>query len=429
MSALLQSLPNPSLPNPSLPRQSLAPLERDTTLSGRLDELSRRFALTAPEIDRSARFPFENFAALQAEGLVAAVVPRPSGGGGATLARAGRIIGAIGRAEASTALVLTMTYLVHRGLARGDSRWSPALRDQVWRSAVTDGALVNNLRVEPALGSPSRGGVPATVARRTAEGWSLSGHKLYSTGIPGLRWLLVHARTDGALPDVGTFLVPRDLPGIRVIESWDTLGLRASGSHEVVFDDVRLPVENAVDLRPPGEWAGGPDADQAAWAAQLLGSLYNGVASAARDWLLGFLVSRVPANLGKPLSSLPRMQQVAGEIEALLATNEAVLGDLARAVDADQPPSPVRSGLAKLTVSANAIRAVELALQVTGNHGLARRNPLERHHRDVLCSRIHTPQDDAALVAAGRQALERHPVDLAIVDAQRAGSQPVVTTA
>lgn len=412
MSALLQSLPI---------------VDRDVTLAARLDDLSRGFATTAAEMDRTGRFPFENFAALQAQGLVAAVVPRAVGGGGANLARAGRIIAAVGRAEASTALVLAMTYLVHRGLARSDSRWPADLRDQVWQTAVADGALANHLRVEPALGSPSRGGVPATLARRTRDGWSLSGHKLYSTGIPGLRWLLVHARTDGALPDVGTFLVPRDLPGIRVIESWDTLGLRASGSHEVVFDEVELPVEHAVDLRPPIEWAGGPDADQAAWGAQLIGSLYSGVASAARDWLLGFLVSRVPANLGKPLSSLPRMQQIVGEIEALLATNTAVLGDLAQAVDEGRPPSPVHSGLAKLTASANAIRVVELALQVTGNHGLARRNPLERHHRDVLCSRIHTPQDDAALVAAGRLALERHPVDPAVVAAQRAGPGAVVT--
>ena len=50
----------------------------------------------------------------------------------------------------------------------------------------------------------------------------------------------------------------------------------------------------------------------------------------------------------------------------------------------------------------HAIRAVELALQLSGNHGLARQNPLERHYRDVLCSRIHTPQNDAILVAAGK---------------------------
>lgn len=60
---------------------------------------------------------------------------------------------------------------------------------------------------------------------------------------------------------------------------------------------------------------------------------------------------------------------------------------------------------ALILVTTQAIRAVEIALQLSGNHGLSRRNPLQRHHRDVLCSRIHTPQNDAVLVAAGRRAL------------------------
>ncbi|MNP85306.1 hypothetical protein D3C76_1849890 [compost metagenome] len=56
-------------------------------------------------------------------------------------------------------------------------------------------------------------------------------------------------------------------------------------------------------------------------------------------------------------------------------------------------------------VSRNAIQAVELAIEAAGNPGLSRRNPLERHYRDVLCSRIHTPQDDAVLGQVGRAAL------------------------
>ena len=371
----------------------------------RLAALSQALAQGAAETDRTAAFPFQNFARLQREDLVAAVVPAWAGGGGASLATASRIIGAVGRAESSTALVLTMTYLVHRALARGNSRWPTVLRDEVWRSAVRDGALANNLRVEPALGSPSRGGVPQTHAQRTATGWSLSGHKQYCTGVPGLRWLLVHARTDGALPDVGTFLVPRDLPGIRVIETWDSLGLRASGSHEVVFDEVQIPFDHAVDLRPPADWAG-PDPDQSAWMAVLLSSLYDGVARAARDWLHHFLHTRAPANLGRPLATLPRMQQAAGEIESLLDSNRLTLAQLAAASDAGEAIATARSGLVKYRVTNQAIRVVDIALELTGNHGLSRRNPLERHHRDVLCSRIHTPQDDTTLTGAGRAALE-----------------------
>ncbi|MDL5472214.1 acyl-CoA dehydrogenase, partial [Klebsiella pneumoniae] len=58
------------------------------------------------------------------------------------------------------------------------------MRRRVFESAVARGALINALRVEPELGSPARGGLPATVLRRGVDGWRLSGHKLYTTGIP-----------------------------------------------------------------------------------------------------------------------------------------------------------------------------------------------------------------------------------------------------
>jgi alkylation response protein AidB-like acyl-CoA dehydrogenase len=84
-----------------------------------------------------------------------------------------------------------------------------------------------------------------------------------------------------------------------------------------------------------------------------------------------------------------------------------LIDGLVRRTDAGTPPSPAESGLVKFTVTGNAIKAVELALQLTGNHGLSRANPLERHLRDVLCSRIHTPQNDSILSAAGLAAFAR----------------------
>ena len=383
-----------------------------------LARLSSQFAATAADFDLSGAFPHENFDALQAAGLVALVAPVEYGGGGASLGTARRVISAVARGEPATALILTMTWLQHHGIARSDSRWPAHLRERMARDAVSHGALINALRVEPALGSPARGGLPATTARREGTGaaavWKLSGHKLYTTGIEGLGWLSVWGRTDDEIdPRVGVFLVPRHMPGVHVIASWDHLGLRASGSHEVVFENVEIPLDHAVDLRAPGDWA--PDAGsqtdidahatQQAWMIVLLGSLYDAVAQAARDWLVGFLNRRAPGNLGAALSTLPRMQEAIGEIEALLRTNRVLLDDAAAAADAGHAQPAVDSGLVKYTVTNNAIRAVEIALQLSGNHGLTRHNALERHYRDVLCSRVHTPQNDAILVAAGKRAM------------------------
>ena len=386
--------------------------------------LAACLAYVAPQLgarsayyDATGEFPHAHFELLHRYGLVAQVVPRRHGGAGAPLAQARRIIAEVAYHDAATALVLTMTYLQHHALARADSRWPESLRRQVFESAVADGALINALRVEPELGSPSRGGLPGTIIRHTEDGWKLTGHKLYTTGIPALSWLSVWARTDEPEPRVGVVLVPRghaSNPGIRVIESWDHLGLRASGSHEVVFDDLRLPFESAVDLRRPDEWAPAAPgfrhefADQQAWMVTLLGSLYDAVARAARDWLLTFANTRAPASLGAPLATLPRIQETVGEIEALLRVNRVLLDDLATRADSGDVPEASESGLVKFTVTSHAIRVTELALQSSGNPGLSRNNPLERYHRDVLCSRIHTPQDDAILVGAGRAALTLH---------------------
>ncbi|AKC72676.2 acyl-CoA dehydrogenase [Pandoraea oxalativorans] len=394
---------------------------RHAQLDALLPPITRALAESATALDRDARFPFDNFALLHRHGLIAEVVPRAAGGGGGGLATARRIVGAVAKGESATALVLTMTYLQHRSLVRESTRWPEAQRRAVFESAVRDGALINALRVEPDLGTPARGGLPATIARRTETGWRLSGRKLYCTGIPALRWLSVWARTDEAEPRVGVFLVPRpaggeqspDRPGIRVVQNWDHLGLRASASHEVILEDIDLPFGNAVDIRPPNEWApagiGQRDNDahieQQAWMSVLLGTLYDAVARAGVDWLVTFLNTRVPGNLGAPLATLPRVQETVGEIATLLHVNQRLLDAAAQAADAGEPDDDIASGALKFTVTGNAIRVLELALQLSGNHGLSRNNPLERYHRDVLCSRIHTPQNDTILGAAGRQTL------------------------
>ncbi|BDT67187.1 putative acyl-CoA dehydrogenase YdbM [Comamonadaceae bacterium OS-1] len=369
--------------------------------------LAVEFAARADAHDRDASFPFDNFAELQQAGLLALAAPRTLGGQGATLAQLGEVIGAVGYGCPATALVLVMQYIQHRSMGqtgKAGRTWPQHLAERLVRESVASVSLINALRVEPELGSPARGGLPSTTARWTAAGWRVSGHKLYSTGAPILRWYAVWVRTDEAAPRVGTLLVPAGLPGTHIVDTWDHLGLRASGSHDVVFDDVLVDLDNAIDLREPQAW-GGVDAGLQADMAVLLGALYTGVARAARDWTVDFLRQRTPANLGAALATLPRAQETVGGIQALLLANERLLASLARDVDTGVPVSATDSGLLKSLLTNNAVQAVEAALSLAGNHGLSRHHPLQRHLRDVLCGRIHTPQDDSARIAAGRQIL------------------------
>ncbi|HXZ01565.1 MAG TPA: acyl-CoA dehydrogenase family protein [Stellaceae bacterium] len=368
--------------------------------------LADQFAACAAEHDRNGSFPFENFTRLHEAGLLALTVSKEHGGSGAGLGEAAAIVRIIAAAEASTALVLAMQYLQHAAAAR-TRRWPAALRECVARDAVARGTLINAVRVEPELGTPARGGLPKTIARRVAGGWRISGHKIYCTGAPALGWFSVWARTEDEAPQIGFWLVPAEAAGIRIVETWDQLGLRASGSHDAIFDDVFVTDEHAADIRPIADWAE-PDPVAAAWNTLILAALYLGIADAARDWLLGHLHRRVPGNLGTPLASLPRVEEAVGEIEALLQTGDSVLSAALAAVDNGAMPDIAAAGLVKFTVTNNAVHAVERALSLVGNAGLARVNPLERHYRDVLCGRIHTPQDDSILIAAGRAALARH---------------------
>ena len=367
--------------------------------------LSRTFALTAAEHDRSGAFPFDNFEVLRRAGLLNLTVPTAYGGLGEGLTSACRIVGEIAQGEPSTALVLAMHYIYH-ALPALSGRWNAEAHEMLCRESVAEGALINVMRVEPELGTPARGGLPATVATRTSDGWRLSGHKLYATGSPILSYLITWARTAGEDPQVGWFLVPRDATGVSFVETWDHIGMRATGSHDLILENVEIPVHHALDVRPPGDWMP-PDPVMGTWNNLVLAALYNGVAVSARDWLTGYLHERRPANLGASLATLPRMQSAVGEMEALLFTNERLIYGLAADADAEGYSATLaaQSSLAKYTATNNAVRVVDIALGLVGNPGLSRHNPLERHHRDVFCGRIHVPQDDMVVLGAGKAAL------------------------
>jgi alkylation response protein AidB-like acyl-CoA dehydrogenase len=94
-----------------------------------------------------------------------------------------------------------------------------------------------------------------------------------------------------------------------------------------------------------------------------------------------------------------------GEIETALTAASDLIGGLAARADAGDPVAASHAGMAKLIGTRAAIGAVEQAVALVGNNGLTRRYPLERHYRDVLCARVHTPQDDSVVAGAGRAAL------------------------
>jgi alkylation response protein AidB-like acyl-CoA dehydrogenase len=375
-------------------------------------EVAARIAARAEQHDREASFPFEGVAEAHAAGLLTATVAERYGGPGTGLAGTVEILRVLGAADPSVALVTAMTLFTHAAQAVG-GQWPEHWYEQLLDDSAERPTLVNSLRVEPDLGTPARGGLPATIARADGGAWVLTGRKIFSTGSVGLRWMIVWARTDEDPPRVGGFLVrtdpdaPNPAPGVTIEPTWDHLGLRASRSDDVLFDGVRIPRDATTTLSDAGATDPRRDPGLAAWNALGLTALYLGVAQAARDWLVRFLHERTPSALGKPLAALPRFQSEVGEIEALLIGATDLVTGLALRYDAGDQQAAEHAAAAKLIGTRAAIGAVERAVALIGNNALTRRNPLERHLRDVLCSRVHTPQADSTVTALGLAALRQ----------------------
>ncbi|MET7769522.1 acyl-CoA dehydrogenase family protein [Nocardia sp. NPDC005366] len=310
----------------------------------------------------------------------------------------------IGAADPSVGLILQWNYTNHLSLARPDNPWPKELKERVFRSAAEDGALINGLAVERELGSLSRGGAPATTATRLASGdWRIDGEKAYATGISGLSWFTVTTTTAEPTPRIATFLLDRDSTNWRIEKTWNHLGLRASDTQSVVFDGTVVPHARLVESRDPADGTAKTRRPARQALPLLLAANYNGVAVAARDWLVRYLHTRVPTALGASLATVPRYHDRVGEIEAWIQTSRALLrqGVASLAPDADGP----LPALAKHVATTTAIRVTESALDLTGNPGLDRQHPLERHHRNAMVGRIHTPQSDFVLANLGRAAL------------------------
>jgi len=354
--------------------------------------------------DREGTFPHETFAALRDEGFLKLTLPEEFGGLGADPIETLLALEQLARGDGAVGLGTTM-HLVHvAGLA--DSRhWPAPLLQRFFSDLAEHGALINGIASEPDLGSPSRGGQFATTATRDGNGWRLNGRKTWSTLSPALSYatvLLTVVEPDGERHP-GQFLLPMDTPGVRVEETWDNLSLRASGSNDVVLEDVWLPDEYQLP-RPKGK----PASQISRWGLST-SAVYLGIGVAARDFAVQFARDRVPSGLGTPIAELQTVQHRIAQIELLLLQARTLLYQTVETFLASPPE--VRQDLgwqfaaAKYTVTNNVIAVTDQALRVTGSAGQQRRFPLERYFRDARAGLGNPPMDDVALTTIGKHAL------------------------
>jgi alkylation response protein AidB-like acyl-CoA dehydrogenase len=191
---------------------------------------------------------------------------------------------------------------------------------------------------------------------------------------------------------------------VTLVETWDTLGMRATGSHDVVLDGVFVD----KDKRLSGK---GMD-DGGGWLLHIP-ACYMGIALAARDYAIEFARSYRPNHMNEPIAALPSVQQSIGEMEIELRTARSLLYAAADRWDRekeDRPALKPELGLAKYVATNNAIKIVDLAMRIVGAASLSRNRPLERYYRDVRAGLHNPPMDSAVLHTLAKAALAETPL-------------------
>jgi alkylation response protein AidB-like acyl-CoA dehydrogenase len=383
------------------------------------ETLAVEIGARAAEHDRDGSYPFESFAAVKRSGYFTAPIPEELGGLGVTSAHDVLVASTrLARGDASLTLGVNMHLVYVQNVARrwlaamasGNARRATALADSL-RQIAADGVVFASAVSEPRQDLTR----PATTARRSAEGWTVSGRKVFSTMSPAADVLyasVTFAADDGS-ERYGYAMVPRTTPGVVVHDDWDALGMRASGSHSVSFDDVRLPAAALRGGFPVGDWAAYVERNLDAGLFHAATCL--GIAEGAD----AHVVQQLTTARAEPDA---RTRTQAAENVVDLSACRAVFSRAALLIDehfAAEPAATDSAGVVRLFAQAQAakafigeaaVRIVDRALSLSGGAGYRNGSPLARAYRDVRASAfMHPLGANRAYELLGQLALGHEP--------------------
>ncbi len=344
-----------------------------TDADGPWASIARQVAAAArehsAEHDRVGDFVTDEMSLVRRSGLVSMLVPEQFGGGGATYAETCAALALLAQGCPATALTLSMhTHLVAAQVWRHKHDLPAPVLQRVGRDQVL---LVST----GAADWVSSNGT----ARPVDGGFRVSARKTPSSGAPVGDIVVSSARWDDGPdgPQVIHFAVPFATEGVSIDATWDTMGMRATGSHTVVLNDVFIP-EAAVSLtRPADRWHPVWNTIMGA-AMPLIMSVYVGIAEAASDLAIELARVRTDQQLVVPLVGrmLSRLATVQDTVGAMVA-----MSDDLQFANTDQHASAVL--MRKTAAAEAAIDTVRLAMDVAGGVGYLTATGLERLYRDV----------------------------------------------
>ena len=360
-------------------------------------ELGAEFASRAAAHDRDNSFVHENFERMREAGYLRLAVPTELGGLGATMRQVCFAQAELARDCASTALAVNMhLYLTLSNVFRW-RKGAPGA-ECVLRRVASDGIVL--------MTSGGSDGIwPSGTAVAENGGYRISGRKIFCSQAPVADVLTTMAVYEDPVEGPVVLLagIPMSSEGVTILETWDALGMRATGSHDVLLENVRISEAQVAARRPWGK------VDPVLRAAGIhfappVASVYAGIAQAARDEAVRVVRERQRA------AEDPIVQRQIGLMDVKLRTMWwSLLGALDELGDdyglSDDAMSAVM--IAKRQVIVDAQEVVDLAVQVVGGSAYFKSSPLEQAYRDVRAGAFHPINPERVLHYAGRLALDQ----------------------
>lgn len=375
--------------------------EEERLLRSSMREFAEReLAPNAARWDQNEEFPWVSVEALKGMGLMGLTMDPAYGGAGAPYTD----LAIVGEEIARACVTTCTTYLTHLSLSSTTiAMGGNDEQKKRYLPRMTDGSLLGAF----ALTEPSSGSDAAdmqTTATRDGDDYVLNGTKIFITNGAEADVYVVFTSTDRSLGAKGTsaFIVEKDSPGLSTNPMHGKMGIRGSGTAEVVFEDVRVPAANL--LRAEGE--GFRIAMQVIDASRIaLATQSVGLAQAALDASMRYVQQR--ATFGALLKERQAIQFMLADMDTQLTAARLITRHAAQLKDAGQPYSKA-SAQAKLFASEAAHSCADKAVQIHGGYGFFRESVVERLYRDQRIMEIYEGTSEVQRIVISRALLKEY---------------------
>ncbi|THE64219.1 acyl-CoA dehydrogenase [Salinadaptatus halalkaliphilus] len=353
---------------------------------------------TALEADRDQSFPEEIWDGLADLDLTGLTVPAEYGGYDADPVTAAIVNEDVAYGMLAVATALSVHSLATSCLAE----FASESQRERWLPDMAEGRPVGAF----ALSEPHAGSNPAemtTEARKAGDEYVLEGEKQWITNGERAGVYIVFAKTDRDDPDsVTQFLVPGDVDGLDVGEPEDKLGLRASDTTSLTFDDVRIPAENR--LTPEGDGLSAAfhilTGGRIAIAAQSVG-----LAQSALDEAIAYSQER--EQFDGPIADIQSIRHTLAEMATRTKASRLLTREAARKrASTESGGAALEASMAKYFASETAMHVTNEAVQIHGGYGYVSETDVERLYRDAKITEIYEGTTEIQQTVIARELLE-----------------------